>query len=76
MIERFLGPCDETCDNPHYKSADPMRLWRIARVLWAEQTDDVRDAVAQAKARRAKRRGLAAAFGAKPPYLKQALRRR
>jgi hypothetical protein len=36
MIRDLLGDPDLTVDNPHYKSAAPMRLWRLQRAEAAE----------------------------------------
>ena len=38
MIRDLLGKPDTLRDNPHYKSADPMRLWRLQRVEAVEAT--------------------------------------
>lgn len=38
MIRDLLGKPDLTVDNPHYKSAAPMRLWRLQRAEAAEAT--------------------------------------
>lgn len=40
MIRDFLGDPDLTVDNPHYKSAAPMRLWRLQRAVAAEATPE------------------------------------
>ena len=47
MIREFLGDPDLYVDNPNYKSAAPMRLWRMQWVLVAEATAEF----AQAKER-------------------------
>jgi hypothetical protein len=36
MIRDLLGDPDLYADNPHYKSAGPMRLWRLQRAEAAE----------------------------------------
>jgi hypothetical protein len=36
MIRDLLGDPDLYADNPHYKSAGPMRLWRLPRAEAAE----------------------------------------
>ena len=36
MIRDLLGEPDRHVDNPHYKSAGQMRLWRLQRVEAAE----------------------------------------
>jgi hypothetical protein len=38
LIRTFLGESDETADNPYFRSAAPMRLYRLARVEACEQT--------------------------------------
>lgn len=38
-IERLLGECDRTADNPHYRSAAPMRLYSLERVERAERAE-------------------------------------
>jgi hypothetical protein len=40
MIRDFLGEPDLYVDNPHYKSAASMRLWRLQRAEAAEQTPE------------------------------------
>lgn len=40
LIKRFLPEPDKTVDNPHYKSAEPMKLWLISRVDEIEKTDE------------------------------------
>lgn len=40
MIRDMLGDPDLCVDNPHYKSAAPMRLWRLQRAVAAEATDE------------------------------------
>lgn len=39
-ITRFLGEPDRTADNPHYKCAPPMKLYRVRRVEEAEGTPE------------------------------------
>jgi hypothetical protein len=41
-ITKFLGPCDKTAVNPHYRKAAPMHLFLVDRVMAAEQTDAYR----------------------------------
>lgn len=38
MIRDLLGDPDWSADNPHYKSAAPMRLWRVQRAGQAESS--------------------------------------
>lgn len=40
LIRDFLGDPDLYVDNPNYKSAAPMRLWRLQWVLVAEATPE------------------------------------
>lgn len=40
MIRDMLGDPDLCVDNPHYKSAAPMRLWRLQRAEAAEATEE------------------------------------
>ncbi len=40
MIRDLLGKPDTLRDNPHYKSAAPMRLWRLQRVEAVEATPE------------------------------------
>jgi hypothetical protein len=42
-ITKFLGPCDKTAANPHYRKAAPMHLLLVDRVMAAEQTDEYRE---------------------------------
>ncbi len=39
MIKKFLGDADAEKDNPMYKSASPMKLYAMARVLDAESEE-------------------------------------
>ena len=41
LINELLGEPDVLADNPHYKSAAPMRLYFLDRVKHIEQTSDV-----------------------------------
>jgi hypothetical protein len=41
-IRRFLGEPDRTVPNPVFRSAGPMRMFRLARVVAAEQTEQWR----------------------------------
>ena len=41
LINELLGEPDALVDNPHYKSAAPMRLYFLDRVKHIEQTSDV-----------------------------------
>jgi hypothetical protein len=59
MIRDLLGDPDLYVDNPHYKKAAPMRLWRLCRVEAAEA-----DPGFAAQRERAERRCAAAAKGA------------
>lgn len=52
LIATFLGAPDLVRDNPHYKSAAPMRLYALARVEEVEASDAYRQAVAAGAARR------------------------
>ncbi len=56
MIRDLLGKPDALRDNPYYKSADPMRLWRLQRVEAVEATPEF----AQRQARAAGQRAAAA----------------
>jgi hypothetical protein len=40
MIRDLLGDPDLTADNPHYKTAAPMRLWRLQRAEAVEATPE------------------------------------
>ena len=51
MIRDLLGEPDLLADNPHYKSAAPMRLWRLQRAEAAEATPEF--AVRKERAERA-----------------------
>ena len=51
MIWEYLGKADALTDNPHYRSASPMRLYYRERVLEAEQSDGFTNRKAQAAAR-------------------------
>ena len=39
-IERFLGTHDKEAENPHYKSAPPMKLYKLIRVESIEASQD------------------------------------
>lgn len=58
MIRDYLGEADRTARNPYYRTAPPMRLYLIKRVLAAEANFDMAK-VREARARRseAARRG-------------------
>ena len=56
MIRDLLGKPDTLRDNPYYKSADPMRLWRLQRVVAVEASPEF----AQRRRRRAGQRAAAA----------------
>lgn len=60
MIQDLLGEPDEMADNPHYRSAAPMRLYLLSRVDAIESTLDV-EAMKQARLKRsaAARRAVA-----------------
>ena len=63
MIRDLLGVEDATAQNPHYRNAAPMRLYRLSRVAAAERRPDferLRDAAAS---RSATARGSAARRG-------------
>ena len=51
MIRDYLGPEDRRARNPHYRTAPPMRLYLIKRVLAAEANFDMVK-VREARARR------------------------
>jgi len=68
MIREFLGDPDLYVDNPDYKSAAPMRLWRLQRAKAAEATAEF----AQAK-ERAGRRCVAAGKAAETRKIWKAL---
>jgi hypothetical protein len=53
-IARFLGEPDDLADNPHYRRAAPMRLYKTERVLAAEQTPEFRKWLGEKKERKAK----------------------
>jgi hypothetical protein len=53
LMRRFLGEPDRTVDNPHYKSAAPMRLYWLARVVEAEASPGFAAASARARRRQA-----------------------
>ena len=59
MIRGLLGAPDLTVDNPHYKTAAPMRLWRLQRVEAAEASPEF-----ASRRKRAERQCAAAARGA------------
>ena len=52
LITTFLGEPDLLRDNPHYRSAAPMRLYALARVEEVEATEAYRQAVAASASRR------------------------
>lgn len=52
MIDKLL-PEPTLKDNPRYRSAAPMKLWKEADVLFAMDTDAFREAAAKAKRRKA-----------------------
>jgi len=51
LIKKFLGEPDEKRENPHYRSAAPMRMYNPDRVQSVEATDDFLEAYAKAIAR-------------------------
>ena len=53
MIRDLLGKPDALRDNPYYKSADPMRLWRLQRVEAIEATPGFAQRQARATGQRA-----------------------
>lgn len=59
MIRDLLGDPDLRVDNPNYKSAAPMRLWRLQRAETIEATPEF-----AARRERAERQCAAAAKGA------------
>jgi hypothetical protein len=68
MIRDFLGKPDLRVDNPHYKSAAPMRLWRLQRAEAIEVTPEF-----AAARERAGRRCAAAAQAAETRAVFRAL---
>lgn len=56
MIRDLLGKPDTMRDNPHHKSAAPMRLWRLQHVEAVEATPEF----AQRRTRAARQRASAA----------------
>lgn len=68
MIRDLLGDPDLTADNPHYKSAAPMRLWRLQKVEAAEAAPEF-----AARRDRAERQCAAAAKAAGTRKLWKAL---
>lgn len=52
LITAFLREPDKVVDNPHYRSAAPMRLYALARVEQVEGTDAYRQAAQAAAPRR------------------------
>ena len=53
LIEQFLPEPDETARNPHFRSAAPMRLYLLERVLEIEESEQWLVAFAVAQSRRA-----------------------
>jgi hypothetical protein len=53
MIRDLLGEPDRYVDNPHYKSAGQMRLWRLQRVEAAEAAPEFAGRKQRAGARKA-----------------------
>ena len=53
MIRDLLGKPDTLRDNPHYKSAAPMRLWRLQHVEAVEATPEFAQRKARADGQRA-----------------------
>ena len=53
MIRDLLGKPDTLRDNPHYKSAAPMRLWRLQHVEAVEATPEFAQRKARANGQRA-----------------------
>lgn len=72
MIRGFLGKPDLYVDNPHYKSAAPMRLWRLQRAEAAEATEEFTRRKERA-ARQAPIRARAAARGVETRKIWKAL---
>lgn len=59
LIDMLLGGCDKEVPNPHYKSAYPMRLYELPRVIDAEDHQAFKDAqVKLAKRRSAAQKGV------------------
>lgn len=52
LIQALLGEPDLLRDNPHYRSAAPMRLYALGRVEQVEASDAYLQAVAQSATRR------------------------
>ena len=68
MIRDLLGPPDLTTDNPHCKTAAPMRLWRLQKVEAIEASQEFTQL-----RQRAARRCAAAARGAETRRIWKAL---
>ncbi len=68
MIRDLLGKPDLTVDNPHYKTAAPMRLWRLQRVEAVEASPEFTQ-----RRERAVRQCAAAARGAETKKIWKAL---
>jgi len=60
MVQHLLGEPDQRVVNPYYRTAAPMRLYRAARVLAAEQSPSFAERAAKAAARSARGRETAA----------------
>lgn len=52
LIDRVLPDPDKRVRNPHYRSAPPMSLYALCRVLLLEQREDVASAIAKTKEKR------------------------
>ena len=72
MIRDHLGEPDVLADNPHYRSAAPMRLYRRERVEEAEESEGFADRKALAVARG--RRGREAAVKAATTHGKRLMK--
>lgn len=59
MVQHLLGEPDQRIVNPYYRTAAPMRLYRAARVLAAEQSPDFADRAAKAATRSARGKAIA-----------------
>jgi hypothetical protein len=68
MIRDLLGDPDLRVGNPHYKTAEPMRLWRLQRVEAAEASPEF-----ALRRERAERQCAAAAKGAETKAIWRAL---
>lgn len=52
LVRKFLGQPDELKTNPYYKKAPKMKLYSLARIEKAEQTQEFKLALEKAKVRK------------------------